>query len=807
MEMKRLIPLIAVFFVVLGSAYACDIIQSKTSEYISYCNNHDGTTTATDRWINCQYSNGTWYHCGLRIIIDTNFTIIDTGQFNATLRNDTEGHELNFTTDNLGYSLVLKKVGEIEIKNAITNVSTTPTQVVYSFAISSRYYYTPSLTRLKEEFMLSSADTKTNKDLDVEWRLKGKSNSLDIYVNGNIWDGTNNIIADTITFKQGDKTILNFIRPFVIDSNGSFLWLNYELKFLNNQKFIHLIVPKAWLQSAVFPIYIDPTTNITSSTAFVQVDNQVLESSPTSSVNSAGGYPPEPLSLTGGQNRRSYLFVNYTNLTGTLNIISAKLYLFRSGASGNINAIGLSTYYCDTGTLSGVTWNNQGTSVTNCSATLVSNNTLDTYSSAQYYPFDFTNFAKTESDRLFVAKLMTSPESYDGTTRQVTFDGISNTNKPYFEITYNESALFIKTYDETTLNQLYFNVTVSNSTTSQTWTNQYSFTGLPSANIPKGNITILINNYSGGYEPRYFYGYIDANTSLNLTAYILSNSDGLIRSFFVKDNSQNGISGALVTIQRLIGSSWTTVATKITDSSGTSAFLLNPSTSYRIEATYQGLSSGIQTITPSESTYTLTIAIGQSYTYQNLFNTVSYSISPMYLSLPRTNSTYINFSAICSSNDLEYIRTILRDQNNTVIYNSTFTSTTGGTINANINTSNLTAVYGTFQIKRNNYTLFNDSKNYIVSNYYAGNYSFFAFLINLSQDKSMSTFAKSIISLFVVVGVMAGVFTLTQSQLGAGVTGMICITILSIMGWFYLPALIFMWIAVLGYVIVTRGGF
>jgi hypothetical protein len=906
MNMKKLIPLIAIFFIVFGSANACNLIQEKTTEAISYCDNGDGTITASDKWLNCKNEQGSWYHCAVLIGGTWNYTIIDTGMYNATFNiTDIEGAGFNFKTNNTYSNLVLKKVGEIEMKNAITGRYIEGGQLIYTFGEDSRFYYTPSITRLKEEFMLGSADVKTNKDFSVEWRIKDKSAGLEMYYDGELWDGSKKVEADTIQFKKDGILKFSFAKSFVMDSNDSFMWLKYEIKVLDNKQFITLTIPQSWLETAVFPIYIEPTTDINTSMGFIRADTFYDFGGGYSTIN----YGSNPYLDCRQQNvgfayyRNSMINIDFSNIN-TNNVINATLnmYLYTKSITGTKP---FNNYYanCTGWNETNLTYANRNALYCNFSNPNVLNTTAffsetsDTMSIG-WSVYNLTSIANKEITEDFAFTIVKTMYGIDsvvaGGTEVISwYSKESASNKPYFEITYDEpyayrfyaydkknsnasltnffisasnstfsSAVFgsgsntsisvnttelptgtstitfqkagynttifsqyinqsggvVKGYlypagliinavkDETSSAGLTFNVTIYNSTTSMSFN---SITSLEKnyTQIPNGDVTIIINNQSGGYEQRYFYLNINDYTTYNNTYYLLSNSDGLIRSFYVKDQSQNGISGALVTIKRQISGEWITVATKLTDSSGTSAFLLNPSTQYRVEATYQGLSSGVQTITPSETEYTLTIVTGQSYTYTNIFNTVSYTINPMYLSLPKTNSTYINFSVVCVSNDLEWYAVNLTDENYTQIFFQNNTNASGGKINANINTTDLSAVYGTFYIKRTDYALFTDTKNYLVSTYNAGNYSFFAFLTNLTEDTSMSNFSKSIISLFVIVGIMAGVVAMGISAMGAGVVGMTIITILSIMGWFYLPALIFMWVAVLGYVIVTRGGF
>jgi hypothetical protein len=71
----------------------------------------------------------------------------------------------------------------------------------------------------------------------------------------------------------------------------------------------------------------------------------------------------------------------------------------------------------------------------------------------------------------------------------------------------------------------------------------------------------------------------------------------------------------------------------------------------------------------------------------------------------------------------------------------------------------------------------------------------------------MSSFAKSIVSIFVILGIMAGCnFYLGIGAFGSSLIGMIVLTIMTLFGFFSIPAIIVMWIALIGFVVITRGG-
>jgi hypothetical protein len=250
---------------------------------------------------------------------------------------------------------------------------------------------------------------------------------------------------------------------------------------------------------------------------------------------------------------------------------------------------------------------------------------------------------------------------------------------------------------------------------------------------------------------------MSSTTFVNLTGYLLSNSEGLIRSFTVVNSGYQVLSGADVTIKRFINNTWTIMGEKTTDDSGIASFLMNPSFFYRVEATYHGMSSGVKEIQPTQSVYTIIIPFGGGITeYNGMFSGVSYNILPGGLWLGSTNNTLITFNVTCSDNDLEWfgftLLGILPDGNNTTIYTGNTTGSGGGSLMASIDTTNLTYVYGNFSFKKSGYTTFAVPKNWIIDDLSLQNISLVGTLFNFKNIDSgeMSLGVKSLIVLIVV---------------------------------------------------------
>lgn len=438
---NRILLLCLVMVFLVSPIFACDIIQSLSSERLTYCDNHDRTITVTDKWINCLNEGNSWYHCYIQINPDDGS--IDTGVYEANFSTD-EGVDYDFNYKNSGISMSLKKIGNMNVKSNIGGRYVFPDRVVYEFANNSFIEYVPSVERLKENIVLSKEDYASNSDLTLEWRVKGQKN-IDIYANGQLWTDQNILGANTIEMRWNGETILYFEKPYVQDQSDKFLWLSYDAKILQNQKFITLTVPQSWLSTTVGRIYIDPTTTTTA-----QSQGFVVADATTDQYNSASNYNTiveARTTTTNNANRRWYIGINFSSIFPNIGRIdSAKLYLYESAYTSGSASVNLQTTYCNSlfneATL---TWNNKDTQVTSCDASPTTDVVMTSYSVAsQFYSFDYTTATTDEfddGDGVFTIKAKMNPESFDGSSRTLTYRyrGYVTTNqRPYFEITYED---------------------------------------------------------------------------------------------------------------------------------------------------------------------------------------------------------------------------------------------------------------------------------------------------------------------------------------------------------------------------------
>jgi hypothetical protein len=121
------------------------------------------------------------------------------------------------------------------------------------------------------------SDTTANPALALQYRFQ-KSSELDIYINDVLWDeGLNNpqLVNDNIEFRDSGtgNPVFWFKIPIAYDNNGGFIESSQYLRKTGNNLFVEIRVPWAWLETAAYPIIIDP-----------QIDPQVTN------TNDDGGY-------------------------------------------------------------------------------------------------------------------------------------------------------------------------------------------------------------------------------------------------------------------------------------------------------------------------------------------------------------------------------------------------------------------------------------------------------------------------------------------------------------------------------------
>lgn len=270
----------------------------------------------------------------------------------------------------------------------------------------------------------------------------------------------------------------------------------------------------------------------------------------------------------------------------------------------------------------------------------------------------------------------------------INFNLSAEVNKTY---TLDEAGLDLVVRDENTEELLTFNVTISNSTDTDTFTNQ-TLLELNSTEMPTGDVTLSIIDFDGLYEERDYFVTIDQFSLVNKTAYLLATVDAQEVVFEVRNVQNEPIEGALVTINRTINGSSVIIEQAETDSVGKVTVNLDPDITYTVTFSKDGFTSETINYKPS-SPFFETIILGELVTQvdSNTFVKLLWRLIPVGSFVVLDDSGAGQIDAIVEGENLVNF-TLNLTYNGTVIFNET--RTTSGTINGNFN---LTSALGLSQ--------------------------------------------------------------------------------------------------------------
>lgn len=119
---------------------------------------------------------------------------------------------------------------------------------------------------------------------------------------------------------------------------------------------------------------------------------------------------------------------------------------------------------------------------------------------------------------------------------------------------------------------------------------------------------------------------------------LLNSLDGLYVTFQVINAAEQVLSGVSVEGYRVISSIYTLIASGTTDAAGSVTFWLNPDFSHDFNFTLDGYNQYDTTITPTQSSYTITMTSSETGAINDYHQGISYSIIP-------TNETLLNDTA------------------------------------------------------------------------------------------------------------------------------------------------------------------
>lgn len=305
---------------------------------------------------------------------------------------------------------------------------------------------------------------------------------------------------------------------------------------------------------------------------------------------------------------------------------------------------------------------------------------------------------------------------------------------------------------------------------SGTKTKTYSFTNLSynpsyafcfSPSDQTLNLGTNVQYQAAGYNQRISsLNFVLTNITTNKTLYLLNTSSGIYVTFQVVSPASQTISGVSVNASRQINGVDTLIGSGVTGSDGAITFFLNPNFAHTFTFLKSGYEPLTETITPTQSIYTIKMLI--SGTVSNDYRQgVSISINPSFDFL--LNNTIYNFNMTLNSSiySISNFGFGLYYNNNSLIGSQSSTSSTGGFLSFNADTSNSTGIYMNYYYTTNG-TTFNYT-TFWITELSPNSFSITHFFSDLNLYLSaglfgIDNFGKVLIS-FVLLVLMVGFFT------------------------------------------------
>lgn len=121
------------------------------------------------------------------------------------------------------------------------------------------FSYVAGPTRMQKLLKIVDPLPATSYDtLELEF-IMNPSSGVDIYINGEMWDKKTRFdTAQEVYFKSGDSVLWSFVVPTAFDSAGNETTGILRLRKSGNSLYCSVRFSKSWIDTATFPIYIDP---------------------------------------------------------------------------------------------------------------------------------------------------------------------------------------------------------------------------------------------------------------------------------------------------------------------------------------------------------------------------------------------------------------------------------------------------------------------------------------------------------------------------------------------------------------------
>lgn len=349
----------------------------------------------------------------------------------------------------------------------------------------------------------------------------------------------------------------------------------------------------------------------------------------------------------------------------------------------------------------------------------------------------------------------------------VTFNLTSDLNETFFIQPVTLTMFMFNSSNPS--EQVFFNVTILNSTTSSVFTNQFNFSKQFSE-IPTGNITIIIT--STGFAEARFFNTISPFTSILINGFLIPDSVFSIITFKTLEfGSSDPVQDVLIEAQQLINGTFITISQGNTDATGQTFMNLDALVSYKFIFTKDGFVTA--TINAIPGTLDYTIRLRFSIEEFSFADGVGYQFLPSNVLLFIPDN--FTFSGLVSGTSISLSTFTLTDQNGFVLFTDSSTNPTGTTFSTIIellNTTNITTITSTI-------TYVKDSTTTTVNKLYTVTSLTNTSFIGVAQNYGLNTDEESQLTrwFMMVIGLSAGLVAGRLLNLNATGSGLLMIPI------------------------------
>lgn len=282
-------------------------------------------------------------------------------------------------------------------------------------------------------------------------------------------------------------------------------------------------------------------------------------------------------------------------------------------------------------------------------------------------------------------------------------------------------------------------------------------------------------NYYNSYSVQRSYSATAESISNSTTQkilYLLPTSEGIYVTFQVINNAEQTVSGASINVTK--SSDGSLIGSTTTDSAGSATFFLDPDISYTLIVTADGYEDYTTSITPTQTSYTITLGSSSIGDADDFSRGITYSVTPTNKTLQNGTTYLFNFSVASSFWTIDSFGFYLR--NATGIITSVSSSNNGGSVSYSFNTGNNTLIYMQYYwLIDGNYT--NATTTWTVYNLYDSDWSILRFFTDLRLYTSQGMFGMTdtaltiivFIIIFFITGFMSYKFGLNSPAAIAGI--------------------------------------